>query len=591
VEMTEAVVSESLHNVDGNFAYTDDLASDGFAEAHRQDDSPFLRASKDDEACHGEPVAADFSDPYDDDNDEPDYDAYNTSSGFSGKKTSSMSHDVVNNMNRVQRLEISNARGIIMQGRDDRATMEQVMDPRTRLILFKLLNSGFLSSINGCVSTGKEANVYYATPGAKSKTTSNAFAVKIYKTSILVFKDRDKYVSGEYRYRSGYCKSNPRKMIQVWAEKEMRNYKRIYAAGISCPQPILLKSPNVFIMEFLGGATDSGKSCDDEVDWQPSPRLKDADLSEKRYREAYVQACLILRHLYHRCNLIHGDYSEYNLLWHNDQLYVIDVSQSVELSHPSAHDFLKRDILAINTFFHKVAKLSTMTTQQLYEFIVTAGPSESPDQESDFEWELLSSIMQQIEGKLHSKSLCTDGLQQPLAEDPLHQEASTATVEQQEAMNEAVFINTFIPQTLDQLDPYNIEQYTAGNVEQAYAQAVSTMLSVQPSSRAVSWQVDESNRVTGERMGDDQSSSSGSDDDDDGSEGDEDDESQRAHRRVPKTSEELEAEREARKAFRKENKKLVKEANKEARKEKLKKKEKKRAIKKAKAGNKSTAKK
>lgn len=29
-------------------------------------------------------------------------------------------------------------------------------------------------------------------------------ALKIYKTSILVFKDRDKYVSGEYRFRKGY---------------------------------------------------------------------------------------------------------------------------------------------------------------------------------------------------------------------------------------------------------------------------------------------------------------------------------------------------------------------------------------------------
>jgi hypothetical protein len=46
--------------------------------------------------------------------------------------------------------------------RDERATVEQVLDPRTRLLLFKLINSGTLESINGCVSTGKEANVYHA---------------------------------------------------------------------------------------------------------------------------------------------------------------------------------------------------------------------------------------------------------------------------------------------------------------------------------------------------------------------------------------------------------------------------------------------
>ena len=72
-------------------------------------------------------------------------------------------------------------------GRDDRATSEQVMDPRTRMILFKLLNSNYLSEINGCLSTGKEANVYYARGG-----NGQEYAVKIFKTSILVFKDRDR---------------------------------------------------------------------------------------------------------------------------------------------------------------------------------------------------------------------------------------------------------------------------------------------------------------------------------------------------------------------------------------------------------------
>jgi serine/threonine-protein kinase RIO1 len=47
-------------------------------------------------------------------------------------------------------------------GRDDRATVEQVLDPRTRMILFKLLAQNVIASIHGCISTGKEANVYHA---------------------------------------------------------------------------------------------------------------------------------------------------------------------------------------------------------------------------------------------------------------------------------------------------------------------------------------------------------------------------------------------------------------------------------------------
>ena len=56
-----------------------------------------------------------------------------------------------------------------------------------RQVLFKMLNSGFLGEIYGCISTGKEANVYHATGAGGAD-----LAVKVYKTSILAFKDRDR---------------------------------------------------------------------------------------------------------------------------------------------------------------------------------------------------------------------------------------------------------------------------------------------------------------------------------------------------------------------------------------------------------------
>ena len=107
--------------------------------------------------------------------------------------------------------------GARVRDKADRATVEQVMDPRTRMILFKLLNRGFITEIDGCISTGKEANVYHCMGGGDD--TGQSRAVKIFKTSILVFKDRDKYVSGEFRFRQGYGRKNPRKMVQTWAEE------------------------------------------------------------------------------------------------------------------------------------------------------------------------------------------------------------------------------------------------------------------------------------------------------------------------------------------------------------------------------------
>ena len=96
------------------------------------------------------------------------------------------------------------------------------------------------------ILVSEQANVYHALSPEKRH-----LAVKIYKTSILIFKDRDRYVTGEHRFARGYSKHNPRKMVRLWAEKEMRNLKRLWTAGISCPEPIQVRE-NVLVMSFLG---------------------------------------------------------------------------------------------------------------------------------------------------------------------------------------------------------------------------------------------------------------------------------------------------------------------------------------------------
>ncbi|XP_044913094.1 serine/threonine-protein kinase RIO1 isoform X1 [Felis catus] len=232
----------------------------------------------------------------------------------------------------------------------DRATVEQVLDPRTRMILFKMLNRGIISEINGCISTGKEANVYHA-----STANGESRAIKIYKTSILVFKDRDKYVSGEFRFRHGYCKGNPRKMVKTWAEKEMRNLIRLNTAQIPCPEPILLRS-HVLVMGFIG------------KDDMPAPLLKNVQLSESKARELYLQVIQLVRRMYQDARLVHADLSEFNMLYHSGGVYIIDVSQSVEHDHPHALEFLRKDCANINDFFLKHS-VAVMTVRELFEFV------------------------------------------------------------------------------------------------------------------------------------------------------------------------------------------------------------------------------
>ena len=213
-----------------------------------------------------------------------------------------------------------------------------------------MINNEKLTAMYGCISTGKEANVYRAEgsmdlieremfkPDEEGKLPVKEYAVKIFKTSILIFKDRERYVDGEFRFRNGHCKGNPRKMVKLWAEKEVRNLKRIgYTNGlIKVPVPYVLNN-NIIVMEFIG---ENSKAA---------PRLRDAMLED--WNSAYLQTIMIVRRLYQRCRLIHADLSEYNLLYHKEEVWVIDVSQTVENDHPMALDFLRRDISIVQEFF------------------------------------------------------------------------------------------------------------------------------------------------------------------------------------------------------------------------------------------------
>lgn len=275
------------------------------------------------------------------------------------------------------------------------------------MILFKLLNRGMITEINGCISTGKEANVYHGT-----NKFGEDYALKIYKTSILTFKDRDKYVTGEFRFRHGYCKSNPRKMVRTWAEKEMRNLCRMYKNGLPVPNPILLKS-HVLVMTFIG------------TDGFPAPKLKDVELSSSKARELYRDCVILIWRLYNIVKLVHADLSEFNVLYHNGSVVIIDVSQSVEQEHPQAFEFLRKDCTNISEFFRKKG-VSTMTIKELFDFVTDRTINE----------ENMEQCLEKISDRIANRNF--------------------DELSEQEKIDEEVFKNSFIPKTLS--DVYDIER-------------------------------------------------------------------------------------------------------------------------------------
>uniref|UniRef100_A0A3Q3GSC8 Serine/threonine-protein kinase RIO1 n=1 Tax=Kryptolebias marmoratus TaxID=37003 RepID=A0A3Q3GSC8_KRYMA len=306
---------------------------------------------------------------------------------------------VINKVTAMQRQKEADYR---MKDKSDRATVEQVLDPRTRMILFKMLSRGIICEINGCISTGKEANVYHASTSAGSSR-----AIKIYKTSILLFKDRDKYVSGEF-FRHGYCKGNPRKMVRTWAEKEMRNLI-LQMAGILGPEPLLLRS-HVLLMGFIGKDN-------------PAPLLKNATLSESKARELYLQVVQNMRKMFQDARLVHADLSEFNMRYHNGDVYIIDVSQSVEHDHPHALEFLRKDCSNVNFFVKR--GVAVMTVRELFDFITDTS--------------VTSQNMEQYLDKVMT-----------IATERTFQQRS----DQDRVDEEQVFKKAYIPRTLTEVDHY-----------------------------------------------------------------------------------------------------------------------------------------
>ena len=55
------------------------------------------------------------------------------------------------------------------------------------------------------------------------------------------FKNRDKYIKDDFRFRDRFTKQNPRKIIHMWAEKELHNLMKMLKFGLRVPEAVLLK--------------------------------------------------------------------------------------------------------------------------------------------------------------------------------------------------------------------------------------------------------------------------------------------------------------------------------------------------------------
>ncbi|MBC7878313.1 MAG: phosphotransferase [Anaerolineales bacterium] len=201
----------------------------------------------------------------------------------------------------------------------------------------------FLDELICGIKTGKEASVFLG------KNSDGLVAVKIYTDLRVRSFKRD----GSYREGRFIGDSRIEKAIDqgskagldahqiLWVQEEFRQMKHLYAHGVNVPKAIAVYGISL-IMEFIG-----------EENGDPAPRISDLKLEQDEAEEAFSQSVQNLK-LIVQSGRVHGDYSTFNILWHNEKAVVIDFPQVIEFkNNPNADTFLERDVHSLCKSFRR----------------------------------------------------------------------------------------------------------------------------------------------------------------------------------------------------------------------------------------------
>jgi RIO kinase 1 len=232
---------------------------------------------------------------------------------------------------RIQRYEIT--RLMREKRSEEMESLEEVFDRSTLMIVYSLLNRGYIKNIMGVVRSGKESRLYWGL-GRRMKLV----AIKIFLTTSAEFlKGRMMYIQGDERFKN--VRKDTRSLVNLWALKEFKNLQLASEVGVRVPTPLKVEG-NVLLMEFIGKKGE------------PAPLLRETPLDHPA--RVYDKIAEAVRTLYQKARLVHGDLSEYNIMIVNSKPIIFDFAQAVIIEHPMARTFLERDLLRMNGYFSKI---------------------------------------------------------------------------------------------------------------------------------------------------------------------------------------------------------------------------------------------
>jgi RIO kinase 1 len=155
----------------------------------------------------------------------------------------------------------------------------------------------------------------------------------------LAYRDGRKFAkSRDQRAAERMTKYGKKLLTGRWTGHELEMMQHAWRADVNVPYPIGARDDGL-LMQFLGDAEHA------------APRLVDARLGASDIGRARTQLFENLRRLV-GAGFVHADLSAYNLLWWEDDVWLIDFPQTVDVTtNPHALDYLHRDLCNIGTWF------------------------------------------------------------------------------------------------------------------------------------------------------------------------------------------------------------------------------------------------
>ncbi|GCE22849.1 RIO1 family regulatory kinase/ATPase domain-containing protein [Dictyobacter kobayashii] len=219
--------------------------------------------------------------------------------------------------------------------------------------LTPLYDQELILDILHVVKSGKEATVFCCS--AHPDTGLDYLAVKVYRPRMFrsLKNDADyrnnrtqrdeqgRVVHGDNRLR-GVARKTARghaARVTSWIEYEFDTQRKLFQAGVHVPRPLAYVG-NAVLMEYVG------------TEGNAAPLLRDVKLDAAEVEPLFE--CLLADIELSLVNgRIHGDLSEYNILYWQGAVTIIDFAQAVDTSHDEVFPIFARDIERVCQYFER----------------------------------------------------------------------------------------------------------------------------------------------------------------------------------------------------------------------------------------------